>query len=343
MTGALRVAGLVLALSGAQATAATITILNADGGGEGLNDQTPVAPVGGNTALTRGQQRFNVLQAAADVWAARIQSDVEIKVSAKFDVIDGCTANSGTVGSAGPTSQRTLVGVPGAFSDTFYPIALAEALAGANLNGAEVEITATFNSDVDGPNCFGSKGFFYGIEPGSEPRFALALFPVVLHELGHGLGFSSLACIQAGGCDDLPLGAFLNDDGLPDVWSRFLANAADGELWADMTVAERAASMTSDPGLVWTGANVTATAGGILTGKTNGFLRMHAPGTLEPGSSVSHFTSAVSPDEVMEPVINLSAVVHDPGRAVPLMRDMGWTVAGGGGDPAPVFGNGFEN
>ena len=76
------------------------------------------------------------------------------------------------------------------------------------------------------------------------------------------------------------------------------------------------------------------------------FLRMHAPGTLEPGSSVSHYSTAVTPDEVMEPVINLNSVLHDPGRAVPLMRDIGWTLAsgGGGGSGVPaVFRNGFEN
>ena len=39
------------------AQAATITILNSDGAGEGYNDSTPAAPVGGNTGTTRGAQR----------------------------------------------------------------------------------------------------------------------------------------------------------------------------------------------------------------------------------------------------------------------------------------------
>src|SRR5438093_8524133 len=47
--------------------AATITVINNDGPGEGLNDPTPVAPVGGNTGTTRGQQRLIAFQRAADI------------------------------------------------------------------------------------------------------------------------------------------------------------------------------------------------------------------------------------------------------------------------------------
>ncbi len=41
--------------------AAEFTILNNDGPGEGLNDLTPVAPVGGNSGTTLGQQRMIAL------------------------------------------------------------------------------------------------------------------------------------------------------------------------------------------------------------------------------------------------------------------------------------------
>jgi hypothetical protein len=247
------------------------------------------------------------------------------------------------VGRAGTTSQIDFGSdpPPGAFPDTFYPIALAEALSGTNLNGAGVEINATFNSDVDGPTCFGSKSFYYGIEPGGPPSSALAFFPVVLHELGHGLGFSSLSCTDPGGCDATPQGGFLNAGNVTDVWGRFLATPA-GVLWADMDNAQRVASMTSDPDLVWSGARVTASAGDLADGTNGGFLRMHAPAAIAPGSSVSHYSTAVTPDEVMEPIINLSAVVHDPGRAVPLLGDIGWPLPGAG-SAMPLFRNGFEN
>jgi hypothetical protein len=48
--------------------AAIITIVNNDAAGEGFNDPTPVAPVGGNNGTTRGAQRLIVVQRAADIW-----------------------------------------------------------------------------------------------------------------------------------------------------------------------------------------------------------------------------------------------------------------------------------
>ena len=47
------------------AVAATITIVNIDLPGEGFNDPTVVAPVGGNPGTTLGQQRLLAFQYAA--------------------------------------------------------------------------------------------------------------------------------------------------------------------------------------------------------------------------------------------------------------------------------------
>ena len=49
--------------------AATITIVNGDSPGEGFNDPTAVAPVGDNPGVTIGQQRLNVFQEAAILYA----------------------------------------------------------------------------------------------------------------------------------------------------------------------------------------------------------------------------------------------------------------------------------
>src|ERR1043166_4975558 len=64
--------------------AATVTVVNLDGPNVGLNDPTPATPVGGNTGTTLGAQRRKALQFAADVWGARLDSAVEIRVGAEF-------------------------------------------------------------------------------------------------------------------------------------------------------------------------------------------------------------------------------------------------------------------
>lgn len=89
----------------ANATATTITIVNTDGPGVGLNDTTPVDPTIGNPGTTLGAQALNVFQAAADYWESRLDSDVEILVDSSFAPLN-CTATLATIGSAGPLSFR---------------------------------------------------------------------------------------------------------------------------------------------------------------------------------------------------------------------------------------------
>src|SRR3989442_6412161 len=64
------------------ARAATITIVNGDGGSEGLNDPTAVAPVGGNPGTTAGAQRLFLFQRAAAISRRLLQSIDENPVCA---------------------------------------------------------------------------------------------------------------------------------------------------------------------------------------------------------------------------------------------------------------------
>src|SRR5881396_1045984 len=90
---------LALTLAASASLAATITIVNKDGIGEGFNDPTVVAPIGGNPGTTRGQQRLNVFTQAASVWGGILSSAVTIKVDATFDALF-CDASGAVLGSA---------------------------------------------------------------------------------------------------------------------------------------------------------------------------------------------------------------------------------------------------
>ena len=76
----------VLAVIGTTATAvsagpARFEIININAPGIGFNDPTPVAPVGGNTGTTLGQQRLIAFTYAASIWSARLDSNVPIVIS----------------------------------------------------------------------------------------------------------------------------------------------------------------------------------------------------------------------------------------------------------------------
>ncbi|MFT5141201.1 MAG: hypothetical protein ACI9CB_002873 [Rhodothermales bacterium] len=235
-----------------QASAATIVISNGDAAAEGFSD--PNAPTnanqkGNNPGTTLGAMRLNVFETAAQVWEQILKSNVTITVNAKFDELF-CSASSGTVGSAGSTAS--IANFQGSNPNTSYTIALAESLSDSNLNGGSAEINATFNSLVDSdPDCLGGGGFYYGLD-GNPPVGTSNLFSTVLHELGHGLGFTSLTDAGPTGS-----GAFLGAGGFPDTFSLNLLDVDTGKSWSAMSNAERKTSALSEPGLVWNGPNVT--------------------------------------------------------------------------------------
>jgi hypothetical protein len=228
-------------------------IQNEDESGEGFNDPNPPANInqkGDNPGTTLGEMRLNVFSAAADVWADILASNITITVAAQFDELF-CSENSGTVGSAGFTASGA--NFPGADPNTAYPIPLAESLANTNLNEGSAEINATFNSLIDtDPECLGGSGFYYGLD-GNVPVGMSNLFSTVLHELGHGLGFASMADVGPDGDGD-----FIGAGGFPDVFSRNLHDLDSGKSWENMNNAERQASALNEPALVWDGSNVTA-------------------------------------------------------------------------------------
>lgn len=235
-----------------QASAATILIQNNDGASEGFNDPNPPPHANQigvtNTANTLGALRMEVFMEAAKVWGDILNSDVNITVGATFDDDLFCASNSATLGQAGPTgSQQNFINSQAGIA---YIVALAESLSGSNLNGATVEINTKFNSKVDtnDAGCLGGGGFYYGLDDNAPPGTS-ALFPVVLHELGHGLGFLSLVNNGTGG--------FNTSGGNPDTFSRNLQDLETGKTWVSMDNAERLASSLNEPDLVWTGAKVT--------------------------------------------------------------------------------------
>lgn len=293
------------------APAATVTIINNDGAGEGFNDPTVVAPVGGNWGTTLGQQRLIAFTYAAEIWGACLHSVIPIEVQAQMDP-QFCNATSAVLGSAGTTFvHRDFVGAPRA--GTWYNQALANALAGVDLNPATPEINATFNSNLNGSaGCLGGIGWYYGLDGnnGGDIDFV----SVVLHEIGHGIGFQTF--VSQAGAKLL---------GFDDQYMIFLENhGAVPPDYPSMSDAQRAAANIADPNLHWVGPLVTAEGAAILSGGiSNGHVRMHGPNPYQSGSSVSHWSTALSPNELLEPVY--TGPNHDPSLAWTLMNEIGWT------------------
>ncbi len=216
---------------------AQFVIVNINAPGVGFNDPTPRAPVGGNPGTTLGQQRLLAFEHAAAIWSARLDSNVPIRIRAQFVPL-----GAGVLGSAGPVSVAR--NFPGALlPNTWYHIALANKLAGVDLNALNDDITANFSTNFN---------FYLGLDNnhGTQPD----LVTVLLHEFAHGLGFSQLA--------NLNTGALFS--GSPDVYNTRLFDNTVGLSWPQMTNAQRALSAIRFGRVVWSGSRVTANSPNVL-------------------------------------------------------------------------------
>jgi hypothetical protein len=230
--------------------AATIVIVNNDAANVGFNDPTPVAPVGGNTGTTLGQQRLIAFQAAANKWGATVTAVPTIRIRSQWTALT-CTATSAVLGSAGATEVfRDFTGAPQA--GTWFSAAETSAIIGATADPATPEINANFNVNLGQAGCLTGVFFYLGLDNNHGSN--VDLVTVLTHEFAHGLGFQTFT----NGSSGAQLGGF------PSIWDWFLMDNISNTLWKDMTDAQRAASTINTGHLVWTGSNVTSNVGSVL-------------------------------------------------------------------------------
>jgi hypothetical protein len=309
---------------------ASVQVVPADTSTTGFNDNTPVTPVGGNNGTTLGQQRLIAFQTAANLWGASLNSGPTIVVRASWAALP-CDATTGTLGSAGPAGlARNFPNAP--FPDTWYPTALANALTGTDPSPSP-EISARFNLNLGTSGCLPNAPWYLGLD--GLHGSGVDLVTVVLHELGHGLGFQTFTDPETGNFAAGGSGAF------PSVWDRFLRDDSTGKLWVNMTPAERVASAINTNNLVWAGPLLTASVPGNLFNGVDsaGRVRMFAPNPFDDGSSVSHFDRSAFPNLLMEPNISndLDHSVAPPNDlTLPLLRDIGWNSASPSASPTPT-------
>ncbi len=245
--------------------AATIVIQNNDPAGVGFNDATATAPVGGNPGTTLGEQRLNAFQAAANIWGATLTSNQTITIAATWEALS-CSSNSAVLGSAGSIALfRNFPNAP--FTDFWYGGALANKLAGSDLDTTSADIRARFNVNLGNTGCLDGVHFYLGLD--NNHGNDVDLVTVLIHEFGHGLGFQTFTSSSTG----------TQTAGFPSIYDRFLLDTSTGKNWAQMTDAERQASAINSRRLVWNGLQVTGALPNVLSPGTP-LLRINSPAAI---------------------------------------------------------------
>jgi len=207
---------------------------------------------------------MNVYRYVADIWQKAITSDVTITVNAGWEALT-CTSTSAVLGSA--SAWNIWYGFPGGVANTWYPQALANKLSHVNLSDAyppevteedRVDIRTQFNINLGNAGCLDGTPFYLGLDgnAGAKVNFVETL----LHELGHGLGFSVLTVNTPSGYRINAEGTAYTPDGLPSIWEGFMYDNTIGKTWLTMTAAERAFSAINPLKLGWNGPNAVAGA-----------------------------------------------------------------------------------
>lgn len=266
---------------------AQIIIVNVNAPGAGFNDPTPAVPVGGNTGTTLGQQRLIAFQHAANIWGARLDSAVPIRIQSSFESLP-----AGVLGSAGPiVIFGNFANAP--LPNTWYHGALANALAGVDLAPDSDDIRARFSTNFN---------FYLGLD-NQAPAGRPDLVAVLLHEFAHGLGFSQFANITTGALFA----------GFADVYNSRLFDQAANKYWPQMTNAERAASATRWSQVVLDAPSVTAAVPTVLAlGSPEVSVSLPAPLAGQYQFGTAAFGPAIGSPSVAGSIV-AAADVAEPG------------------------------
>jgi hypothetical protein len=244
-------------------------------------------------------------QAAVDVWQSLLITKVAIKITANWDGI-----TSSTLATSGAKKvYKNFANAP--IKDVWYPSALAEAIAGVNLNGTEADIAITVNKNIS---------WSFDTD-GTRQAFKYDLMTVILHEIAHGLGFTT--SMKLAGTNETQ--AQWGIEGLPLIYDIF-SQRSNGQVLTNTAIIGNPSTQLK---AAITSADVFfKISSGPLS---NDYPKMYAPTTYRSGGTLSHLDESKYPkgseNSLMSPQIGAAEINHYPGQVIlGILNQIGWGV-----------------
>jgi hypothetical protein len=237
---------------------------------------------------------------AVNIWAPLLNSRVPITVNARFAPL-----GQNVLGSAGPGFVwHDFARAPR--PKTWYVDAVANKHAGHQLS-RQPDINAQFSSNF--------RAWWFGA--GRAPAGRVDFTSVVLHELGHGLGFVGAGRV-GGGRGTVRIGT----PRLPLAFDRYTEGQLGSRLIGFPDPSAKLAKALTNKHVYFDSPQVRAANGGKRA-------KVYAPRPFQPGSSYSHLSEGFygpgNRNSLMTPVLNYAETIRTPGpitRAI--FANVGW-------------------
>ncbi len=250
---------------------------------------------------------------ALDIWGNYLQSTIPIAVEAIWTERD-----ENVLGSARPT--RIIQFTSGAEPNTWYSIAQGSAMAGQDFKEQIDEV----DSDVEVIMNCEFPDWYFGTDA-NTPQGMIDFVTVVLHEIGHGIGF--IGSMSAD--EDNQSGSYgLGQSNDPIIYDRFAEDGQGNELlntsvYGNPSSELRQALIGNRAGVFHNGVE------GVINNA--GMVKLYTPNPWNDGSSYSHldqetFSSQDNLDNaLMRPRIDRQFAIHSPGPIFcGMLSDWGW-------------------
>lgn len=242
-----------------------------------------------------------VVLAAATDWDGVISTTAAASV--EIAVIWKDLGSPSLLGSAGPNGLYAGGSLPTA---SYYPAALANTLLGYDINGGSTpELTINLNSTAN----------WYVATSGSPGAGQIDLYSVVLHEIGHGLGFLGSGSVYNTTPDTVP-----TLEATPFVFDR------------EVTYNGSSLLETANPDSLLLSNNLYLNVSDSLS------ERLYAPSSWQEGSSFSHLDESThpagSPGALMSPSLSSQETARLLDAAtLGVMARIGWPMRVGAAKP----------
>lgn len=247
---------------------------------------------------------------AVEIWEKYLISTQTIRIKATWSKTMANTVLAETGATRIYRSSASIPNLP--YANVWYPTPLAEALSGKELNSGDFDMTVTLNANIN---------WYYGTDAKAQAG-RYDMITVLLHEIAHGLGFSSSMSI-------------INSDTQGQYGQSGSAYVFDVFMQDSKKVKLTNSGVYGNPS---TDLKTSLTSNALYFGLKNPAFantlpRLYAPLSFRSGSSFSHFDESTyisgSANSLMSPTVRAAEVNHNPGELLlNCLNEMGWQING---------------